>query len=95
MVHYCKECCADDINCSEYHGNQCKSSELFVHLEKRGDCKPRDVLQQHNHGKQCATQEAEKIIEVREADIQKVVSDAVALAKKIAKLDEDICNVER
>ena len=33
---------------------------------------------------------AEETIEVRKADIQKVVSDAVALTKKIAKLDEDI-----
>ena len=38
---------------------------------------------------------AEETIEARKADIQKVMSDAVALTKEIAKLDEDICNVER
>jgi hypothetical protein len=40
--------------------------------------------------KQRAIEEAEESIEVLKADIEKAVSDAAALTKKIAKLDEDI-----
>jgi len=40
--------------------------------------------------KQRAIEEAEESIEVLKADIEKAVSDAAALTKKIAKLDEDL-----
>merc|ERR1719387_1930651 len=40
--------------------------------------------------KQRSIEEAEETIEVLKADIEKAVSDAAALTKKIAKLDEDI-----
>ena len=40
--------------------------------------------------KKRAIEEAEETIEVLKADIEKAISDAAALTKKIAKLDEDI-----
>merc|ERR1719326_1409807 len=40
--------------------------------------------------KKRAIEEAEETIEVLKADIEKAISDAKSLTKKIAKLDEDI-----
>merc|ERR1719191_1230380 len=44
--------------------------------------------------KQCAIKEANEMIEILEADIQKYEADAAQLAKEIAKHDEDISTWE-